>query len=69
MNGTVTEKEFAGYTQDQREWLIFNTMQTRDTAFKKHCTRLYAAIIVLSVAIAAFHGPSAVMAMIRAVVP
>lgn len=51
MNGTITEKAFAKMSTSEKLWLLYNTMLTRDTNYKKQFKRLYILIGALLISL------------------
>lgn len=53
MNGTTKEKQFEKMTINEKLWLLYNTMVTREGNHKKHFKRIYILIgmLILSIII------------------
>jgi len=51
MNATITEKDFEKMKVNEKLWLLYNTMLTREERYKKHFKRIYILIGVLLISV------------------
>ena len=65
MNGNVTEKDFAEMTADQKLWLLYNTMCSRDESQKKHFKAIYIAIGVIALSFMMHAGPESLALVLK----
>jgi len=47
MNGEISEKRWADLTDDQKLWIIYDTMRVRHERYTAHFRRLYLCIGIL----------------------
>lgn len=65
MNGAVPEKAFEKMSSNEKLWLLYNTMCTRDEGHKKHFKRIYILLASLVIAFAMHGGPESLSAVMK----
>ena len=65
MNGTVTEKDFEKMKVNEKLWLLYNTMVTREARYKKHFRRIYIIIGALFISVIISDGGKSFSAALK----
>ena len=67
MNATITEKAFEKMSNSEKLWLLYNTMVTRDSNYKKQFKRIYILIGVLLISIIISDGGKSLAIALRVI--